>query len=868
MKILKYIAYALGALLVLLIAAVLIVTATFDPNQYKPQIVQLVKDKTGRTLAIEDDIKLKLFPKIGAQVGKVTLSERNSASTFAGVDTAQVFVALMPLLAKRVVVDEVRLDGLTAHLVKFKDGTTNFSDLGGGAKSEAKPETKPAPSEPGGKAPVNLDISGVRITNAHVTWTDETNGSDVALELAELKTGRIAEDVPCRVEMKLAVKGAQPKLDLKAALRGMLTFNLAKQHYSFQSLDADVEGAALAYTDIAVKLKADIDADGATQHVKVRELALDGKAAQGSNSYRVKLSAPSLESSPELLAVDGLAGTASATLGTLQLTDSDFKAPRLRLNVAGQTVALEGLAFNAKGKTGSDQVEVHLQAPKLDVSPEHAKGESATLSVKLDGAQRNANVVVKLSGAEGSAKALKIAAFTVDVDARQQDNTVKGTLSTPITGNLETKVFELPKIAADFTVGGPTIPQKTMKVPLSGWVRADLGKEAVSADLTTKFDQSNIKAKLGLEKFKAPGYTFDVVIDQLNVDKYLPPKQKSARSGETKPQSKEPQPEQPIDLSALKTLNLDGKLKVGQLQVNNIKAANVRVDMKAHNGRLDVNPLAANMYQGSVAGSLMVNANSNQYAAQQKMTGISIGPLLRDAANKDVLEGKGNVTLDVTSTGTLVSQLKRGLNGNARMELRDGAIKGIDLAGAVRTVKSKFGGQDAEGSGSQKEKTDFSELSASFVIKNGVAHNEDLTLKSPFLRVGGAGDIDIGADSINYVVKTAVVASTSGQGGKELGELKGLTIPVRVSGTFDALKYKVEFSQMIGGANKEVLKETAREALKDTVKKQLEKGQLKDLGKLLGNEQKSGTQSGDTSANQPAKRPEDQIKDRLRGLLR
>src|SRR3954464_2911507 len=181
MKILKYFLYALGAVVVLLIVAVLITMFTFDPNQYKPQIVQQVKDKTGRTLAIDGGIKLKLFPKVGAQVGKTTLSERNSEKNFAGVETAQVFVALMPLLSKRVVVDEVRLDGLTAHLVKFKDGTTNFSDLAGGAKGEDKPEPKPAPSEPG--APVNLDISGVRITNAHVTWKDETNGNDVALDL-------------------------------------------------------------------------------------------------------------------------------------------------------------------------------------------------------------------------------------------------------------------------------------------------------------------------------------------------------------------------------------------------------------------------------------------------------------------------------------------------------------------------------------------------------------------------------------------------------------------------------------------------------------------------------------------------------------
>jgi AsmA protein len=855
MKILKYLLYAVGGLVALVIIAVLIFVLSFNPNQYKPQIIEAVKNKTGRTLAIAGDIKLKVFPKIGAELGKTTLSERNSDQTFAGVESAQVYVALMPLLSKRVVVDEVRLDGLNAHLVKFKDGSTNFGDLAGGAKSEAKPEEKKEPA-PAGGAPVKLDISGVRITNSSVTWRDEATGDDIALQLVELKTGRIAEDVPSRIDVKLAVQGKQPKLDLTAGLNGTLTFNLASQHYSFKSLNADVQGAALAYSGIAVNLKADVDADGAKRHVKISALGLEGKAGQGSNNYSVKLSAPSIESSPELLAVEGLTGSAIAGLGATQITDSDFKAPHLRVNLPGQMIAVEGLTLNAKGKSGADNVEVHLQAPKLDVNPQQAKGEAATLTAKLEGAQRNANIVLKLSGAEGTAKALKIAALTLDVDARAQDNTVKGTLTTPVTGNLETKLLELPKIVADFTVSGPTIPQKTMKVPLSGWVRADLGKQAVAADLKTKFDQSNILAKLNMEHFSAPAYRFDVAIDQLNVDKYLPPKQ--ASTAEKPKGGAQQEPEKPIDLSALKSLELEGKLKVGQLQVENVKAANVRVDMKAHKGRLDVNPLAANLYQGTLAGALMVNANTNQYAVQQKLSGISIGPLLRDAANKDVLEGKGNVTLDVTTTGTLVSQLKRALNGSARMELRDGAVKGIDLAGAVRTVKSKFGAQDTEGTGSQKEKTDFSELSASFNIKNGVAHNKDLSLKSPFLRVAGSGDVDIAASSLNYTVKTGVVGTMAGQGGKELGELKGLTVPVRVSGPFDALKYKVEFSQMIGSTSKEALKETAREALK----KQLDKG---ELGKLLGTDQKSGTQSGDSGQ---AKRPEDQIKEKLRGLLR
>ena len=137
MKALKYLLYAVAALVVLVIVAIAIIAATFDPNDYKPQIVQLVKDKTGRTLTIEGDIRLKLFPKIGAAVGKVSLSDPAGTAEFAGLNQAQVYLALLPLLSRQVVVDQVRVDGLRANLVKHKDGSTNFDDLtGGGQKAE------------------------------------------------------------------------------------------------------------------------------------------------------------------------------------------------------------------------------------------------------------------------------------------------------------------------------------------------------------------------------------------------------------------------------------------------------------------------------------------------------------------------------------------------------------------------------------------------------------------------------------------------------------------------------------------------------------------------------------------------------------
>ena len=881
MKAFKYFLYAIGAVIVLLLVAIGIVFAVFDPNDYKPQIVQLVKERTGRTLTISGEIKLKIFPKIGAAVGKTTLSERNTDKVFAGVEEAQVYVALFPLFSRQMVVDQVRLDGLRADLIRYKDGTTNFSDLSGGEPGEKKHAEQPRPEatkpQAGAKGSVKLDVSGVRITNSRVTWRDETNGNDLAIELVELKTGRLAEGVPSPVQLDAAFKGVKPKAVLQIKASGILSLDLQNQRYGFKGLDAKLSGSALDYTGIVGVLNADIEADGARQRVNVSSLKLDAKASRGKDSFDVKLSIPNVQSSPEALSIEALTASATGVAGGMTLTESSFKAPTLRINLATNQIEIQGLTLAAKGKLGADSVNVNLSVPKLEVSGDKANGESVLLTVRLDGAERDANVALKLSTVEGSAKALKIAALMLDIDAKQKDNAVKGSLSTPIAANLEAKVVDLPKLAADFTVTSPSIPQKTVKVPLSGTVHADLGKERVAANIAMQFDESHIKAKLGVTRFQSPAYDFDIDIDKLNLDKYAPPKQKSTQSGKiTEPASPTPKPkekeaEKPIDFSPLKTLNLDGRVKIGELIANNIKANSVRVDMHAKGGKLDVDPMQANLYQGSLKGSATVNANTNQIAVKQALNGISIGPLLHDAAKQDVLEGRGNVALDVTTAGNTVSAFKQALNGSASLNLKDGAIKGVDLAGAIRSIKSKLGGQDAEQSGNTTQKTDFTELTATFTIKNGVAHNGDLSAKSPFVRITGAGDVNIPLNSLDYVVKAAVVASAAGQGGKERAELSGLTLPVQIYGPFDALKYKLQFSQMLSGANKEVLKELAKDALKEGGK-----AQLKDLGKaLLGGEKEPAPPSGEAAtgdqAQPPApakKKPEDELKEKLKGLLR
>ncbi len=308
----------------------------------------------------------------------------------------------------------------------------------------------------------------------------------------------------------------------------------------------------------------------------------------------------------------------------------------------------------------------------------------------------------------------------------------------------------------------------------------------LAVDFTAKLDESNIKAKATLADLSPLKATFDMTVDRLNVDRYLPPEKKEARQAER------------LDLSALKDKTVDGKLTVGALTVRRAKLENLKAEIKLAGGKLEVSPYTANLYGGTLAGTLGVEADGNKVRLNETAKNVSIGALLRDMAQKDVLEGRGDVTADVQGAGPTVAAMKKALSGSARVQMKDGAIKGINLAESARNAKAALGGKQAKADPTQK--TDFSEAGASFAIKNGVAHNDDLKVQSPFVRIGGAGNLDIGNNTIDYLAKATLVATSKGQGGRDVSQVAGVTIPIKLSGALDNPDWHVDYSALLGGA--------------------------------------------------------------------
>jgi len=220
-----------------------------------------------------------------------------------------------------------------------------------------------------------------------------------------------------------------------------------------------------------------------------------------------------------------------------------------------------------------------------------------------------------------------------------------------------------------------------------------------------------------------------------------------------------------------------------------------------------------------------------------KAVDVDIARVIARFSPSERLTGTGNLDLRVTTRGTNAADLTQALNGEGRVSLHDGAVKGLDLNSSLREVRAsvrKALGKET-GTTVKSKRTDFSAMTATFQIRDGVLDNRDLALKSPLLRVAGAGTIDLVKGELDYGVKASVVASREGQGGEERADLLGVTVPVKLFGPLAAPRYSIDFAAMLTPESvQKALSDpkAARDAVKDTVRDV--KDQVKGLKNLFG----------------------------------
>jgi len=324
-------------------------------------------------------------------------------------------------------------------------------------------------------------------------------------------------------------------------------------------------------------------------------------------------------------------------------------------------------------------------------------------------------------------------------------------------------------------------PEALTKVALQATLKGSPDKVSLSQGWLD-LDESKLNFSLNAKEFSKPDLAFDLNLDKINVDRYLPPPSPKGAAKEEKGKGASTASKK-TDYAPLRKMVVNGTVKVGMLTAMGAKVQDVNLKITGKNGIFNIDPLTAKVYQGGVSAksALDVRQDVPKTSVDFQTKGVQAGPLLRDVLKKDFLEGTANADASIQMEGDAADSIKKTLDGKGQFVFTDGAIKGIDLAGMARNVKASFG---LAKEGEQKPKTDFSELNAPFTITKGLVNTTGTTMNSPLLRVLATGKANLVDESLDFRVEPKVVGTLKGQA--DTKEREGIMVPIRVTGTFSS----------------------------------------------------------------------------------
>jgi AsmA protein len=286
-----------------------------------------------------------------------------------------------------------------------------------------------------------------------------------------------------------------------------------------------------------------------------------------------------------------------------------------------------------------------------------------------------------------------------------------------------------------------------------------------------------------------------------------------------------------VDLSALHQVSGSGSVRVTRLKARGVEARDVRLMAKAADGRIDLSPLSAGIYGGSVSGRVGIDTRNNRIAAAGTVANVQLRSAVGKLGARAAVEGSANGTFDLAAAGATVKQMERALSGNVTLDVRNGALVGLNLDDIIGSAGSFLQSRSRQsGVLDEQKRTEFSQLTGSVRIKDGVAVNDDLKAQTKTLVLTGSGKMDLAAEQLDYTLRAQVSVVPSGSP-NALRSLTGMTIPVRLSGQLDHLGYSIDWT---GVAAEALVRRATRGSLGAPAADQLMQG----LGGLLKRGQK------------------------------
>ncbi len=742
-KLLKIIMSIIAVVIVLIVIAAIVLPMVIDPNDYKVEISEAVKKNTGRTLDLQGDLDLSVFPWLGIETGKIVMSNAPGFGDkpFAAIDEANIKVKIIPLFSKQVEVSRIVLKGLTLNLAKNNQGVSNWADLV--EPSEKEVETAPskdtADESTATPAIAALTVGGISLEDANVEWDDQETAQYVKINDLNFKMDEVSFDSPIDFEMSFSAITREPQLTERMSLSATLTVNENLDLFTLEGLNlsSDTGGEILSGGVLNTVLSTyKISVNQTTKSYNIEEVSLSMRMEGGPVADKA--------------------------------IETKLKIPAIAIDLNRQTLSLVGLKLSAENLVINADItgEQILDVPKF-VGP-----------ITLE--QFSPRQLMEKLG--------------LDIPSTQDPNV-------------------LTKLSAKFDV---------------------LASDTSLAlnDIVIDFDNTHVTGQTTVKNFSQPAISFNYKLDQIDLDQYLPPpSEKKNDESVATPATAAATASSELPIESLRALNIKGELTIDQLKANGLTLKNIKLTVDGKNGVIQTKQRIGKLYLGQYNGAMRLDARTDKLVASidEHITNVQIEPLLQDLTGKAAISGTANLNAKLNARGTNPDAFKSTLAGNIDAVFTDGSLNGINIPQLIREAQAKMQGKTIAAADTV-QKTDFSEMRMVASVKNGIVNNETFEMKSPLIRIEGNGQANLVKETLNYRVKTKIVKNLEGQGGTELNQLKGIPIPILVTGSFTDLSYQVD------------IKEAFAELAKTKLGKKVEEKKAKVADKI---ENKFGKEAGD-----------------------
>jgi AsmA protein len=722
----------LGAIVVLAAGAGAIAIARFDPDSLKPRIQEAVKRATGRDLALNGSIGLKLSLSPTVQVADVAFANPPGFSRpqMATVQGMELQLGLLPLLSGRYEINRLVLIHPDILLETDSAGQPNWRMTPEAPPAPAGPEAagSQVPAAPRAKTRAVVGIDTVSIRDGVLAWRDGRTGRLITLGLSELEATAAAPDAPLHADAAASFNGTAFTLAADTGPLTRLQDSAATSPWPVK-LALGVAGAKLA-------------AEGAvTQPLLARgyDLAVNG-------------------SIPDLSALTPL------LQGFVPPPLHDVSFAARVADSGGAWPDVSSLALHAGPSDLSGQVS-GLTLDKLDIA-----AAAANQPAKADATGSFGGAPLTLAAATGPLASLLPGAapapFPVDVTLQAAGATIaaKGTLADvrALTGANLAVAAQIPDLSALSPLARRKLPAlKT--VALQGSVTDAAGgfrNGAALHGLTFTSAEGDLTgdASVGVgarQSLVAALNAKRIDLDAIEAAFDAAPQAAAPPAPGGPPANPPPPPkradrlfsDQPLPFAVLRSADADLRLKIGLLRAGGADYRAIDAHAVLANGKLAVNPFSADTPGGRLNGTLSVDAGQPAPPVHLVLhaPGLALKSLLLLLHVPSVASGNLEVRADLSGAGETPHAIAASLDGYAGLAMSGGVIDNRLLGSLLGKVMDSLNALDLVGKGGSSELRCFAAL---MQARHGVASIQPLALSSSLLTTTGNGTVNFGGETL------------------------------------------------------------------------------------------------------------------------